>query len=296
MAITCYLLSPRGFCSGVTRAINMADQVLKLYNSAYIIEDIIHNKIFMKEIEKRGIIKVSSIDEIPNDSVVMFSAHGVSPEVIAKAEKKRLTIIDGTCPIVKEIQKAVTKASEEGKKIIVIGNRAHPEITALLGYANNEKVFVVSNEMDVDLLPDFTGEEVMYFTQTTLDYYSIQNVIAHLRKKVPHIKSDSEDNICYATKERQRVVKEIANETDLIIVVGSSYSSNSTRLAEIAQEFGVKKVVQIDDKNDLNLKIFDKVQKCAITSGASVPETIINDLKDFLQSNLDILFEEYVIS
>ncbi|MDR0744685.1 MAG: 4-hydroxy-3-methylbut-2-enyl diphosphate reductase [Holosporales bacterium] len=289
----CYLLSPRGFCSGVTRAVNMANQVLKLYGSVYITEDIIHNEIFMKNLKRAGVIKVSSIDDVPDGSAVMISVHGVSPKIIEKAENKQLTIIDGTCPIVESVQKAVRKASQEGKKIIIIGNRTHPEIIAILGYAYNKDSFVVYNELDVDLLPDFVGEEVVYFTQTTLNCYSVRSIIKKIVEKIPHIQSISENNICYAIKQRQYTIDEISNAMDLVIIVGSAYSANSTRLSEIAKNAGAKKVIQIDDKNCLDLKIFKDVKKFAIASGTSTPEAVIDDLVNFLKDNINVIFEEY---
>lgn len=294
MSITCYLVTPRGFCSGVKRAINMAHQVLKLYGKVYIIEDIIHNKVFMKNMLDDGIIKVSSIDDVPDGATVMFSAHGISPSILDKAEKKELTIVDGTCPTVKAVQSAVKKSSEKKEKIIIIGNRSHPEIVALLGYANNKDIFVVCNEIDIDLLPDLKDEQVVYFTQTTLDVFTVKKIIDSLKIKFPHIKSDTDDNICNATKDRQNAVRKIANLVDLFIIVGSSYSSNSKRLAEVASECGAKKVIMVDSKDEIDLGIFSKnISNIAITSGASAPEFLVEEIIEFLKTNLDITIEEF---
>lgn len=295
MSITCYLLSPRGFCSGVSRAVNMVNQVLKLYGTVYIVEDIIHNKVFIKEIMQKGVIKVSSIDEVPDGTTVMFSAHGVSPDVLNAAEKKQLTIIDGTCPIVQLLQRAIKDAAESGKKIIIIGNRSHPEIVGLIGHANNKNVYVVYNEMDIDMLPDFTGHEVVFFTQTTLDSYTIDIIVENLKKKIPHIKSDSSNNICLATKERQAVVKAVAGSCDILVVAGSRYSSNASRLSEIATEFGAKNVLQVDSEDEINLSVFDNIKTMAITSAASTPEFVVDKIKNFLSDNLDVVFENYSI-
>ena len=295
MSITCYLLSPRGFCSGVSRAVNMVNQVLKLYGTVYMTEDVIHNKVFIKEIMQKGIVKVDSLNEISDGSVVMFSAHGVSPELVNIAEKKQLTIIDATCPIVKVLQHAVKDAAESGKKIIIIGNRSHPEIVGLTGCAGNRDVYVVYNEMDIDLLPDFVGDEVVYFTQTTLDSYVIDEIIDNLKKKIPHIKSDSSNNICFATKERQAIVKIVAGSCDLFIVAGSKYSSNASRLAEIASDFGAKKVMQVDSEEEIDLNNFDNIKTMAITSASSTPEFVVDKIKNFLSNNLDITFEDYSV-
>ncbi len=293
MSVICYLLSPRGFCSGVSRAVDMARQMLKLYGTIYITEDIIHNKIFIKQLEEKGLIKVDSLDDIPDGSVVMFSAHGVSPHVIEKAESKELTIIDGTCPIVKSIQNSVKKETESEKKIVLIGHRSHAEIIALLGYAGNKDTYVVYDEIDVDLLPDLSDDEVVYFTQTTLDSTVVENVVKKLKEKIPHIKSTNQDNICYATKERQDAVRRIANSIDLFIVVGSSHSSNANRLREVAISAGTKEAILIDSKENLTDYNFDGINSIAITSAASTPDEIVQDLLEFLKQKLDIVIKEF---
>ena len=273
----------------------MANQVLKLYGNVYITEDIIHNKIFMKGLEQTGMIKVDSIDEIPDGSVVMFSAHGVSPQIIDKAEKKELTIIEATCPIVKSIQNEVKKEAEAGKKIIIIGNRAHAEIVALLGCANNKNVFVVYNEMDIDLLPDFSNDEVVYFTQTTLDCSRVEDVIKRLKAKISNINSNAQNNVCYATRERQEAVRRIASSVDLLIVVGSAHSSNAKRLSEVALNSGAKKSILIDSKDELIESDFDGVQSIAITSAASTPDELVNELVEFLREKFDLIVEDFKI-
>ena len=273
----------------------MANQVLKLYGNVYITEDIIHNKIFMKGLEQTGMIKVDSIDEIPDGSVVMFSAHGVSPQIIDKAEKKELTIIEATCPIVKSIQNEVKKEAEAGKKIIIIGNRAHAEIVALLGCANNKNVFVVYNEMDIDLLPDFSNDEVVYFTQTTLDCSAVEDVINKLKAKISNINSNTQNNVCYATRERQEAVRRIASSVDLLIVVGSAHSSNAKRLSEVALNSGAKKSILIESKDELIESDFDGVQSIAITSAASTPDELVNELVEFLREKFDLIVEDFKI-
>ncbi|MDR2667128.1 MAG: 4-hydroxy-3-methylbut-2-enyl diphosphate reductase [Holosporales bacterium] len=293
MSITCYLLSPRGFCSGVSRAVNMAEQIVKLYGTVYVVEDIIHNKTFMNSMVKKGIVKVPSIDDVPNGAAVMFSAHGTPPQVLEKAEKRELTIVDSTCPVVKAIQNEIAKEAEAGKKIVIIGNRAHAEILAFLGSASETDVFVVYSEIDVDLLDDFTGNEVVYFTQTTLDHVHVQSIVNRLKEKVPHIKSNSQNNICYATKERQDVVRHIAGSTDLMIIVGSSHSSNAKRLREVALDSGAKNVVLIDSKNELEDSVFNGVETAAITAAASTPEEVVQELVCYLEDKLGIIFSDF---
>lgn len=273
----------------------MVNQVLKLYGTVYITEDIIHNKIFMKELEERGVIKVDSIDDVPDGSVVMFSAHGVSPQIVDKAEKKELTIIDATCPIVKSIQNEAKIEAESDKKVIIIGNRSHAEIIALLGYTNNREVYVVSNELEVDLLPDLSNDEVVYFTQTTLDCEALELVIKKLKKRIPNIKSTHSSNVCYATKERQEVVRRIASSVDLVIIVGSSHSSNANRLSDVALSSGAPRAVLIDSKEDLKDSDLKGVKNIAITSAASTPENLVEELIDSLKEKLDLKVEEFSV-
>jgi len=293
MPITCYLLLPRGYCSGVTRAVNMANQVLKLYGSFYVTEDVIHNKVFVKQLEQQGMTKVESIDDIPDGATVLFSAHGVSPRVVDRAEKKGLTVIDATCPIVKSIQNEVKLASEQGKKIIIIGHKSHAEIVALMGCANNTKFYVVYNEIDIDLLPDFSDDEVVYFTQTTLDYSMVERIVTKLTEKFPKIKSGSKNNVCYATRERQDVVRRVAKQIDLLLVIGSSHSSNAKRLIEVALDSGVKKAILIESKDDLDVDELLNVNSMAITSAASTPEGLVQDLVVYLREKFDIVTKEF---
>ena len=295
MPITCYLLSPRGYCSGVARAVNMANQVLKLYGSFYVTEDVIHNRIFVKQLEQQGMTKVEAIDDIPDGATILFSAHGVSPQVVDRAEKKELTVIDATCPIVKSIQNEVKLASDQGKKIIIIGHKSHAEIVALMGYASNTKFYVVYNEIDIDLLPDFSDDEVVYFTQTTLDYSMVERIVTRLTERFPRIKSGSKNNVCYATRERQEVVRAVAKQIDLLLVIGSSHSSNAKRLIEVALDSGIKKALLVDSKDDFDVTELRDIKAMALTSAASTPEELVQDFIKYLQEKFDIVTREFRI-
>ncbi len=292
MSVVCYLVSPIGFCSGVNRAVNMAEQVLKFYKEIYITEDIIHNKVFMNEMIANGAIKVCSIEDIPDGKVVMFSAHGVSPKIISACEKKGLTIIDGTCPIVASVQQLIKQSAKEEKAIVIIGNRSHSEIVGMVGCAENKNVFVVANELEVDLLPSMEGLNVVYYTQTTMDEYLVEKVVATLKAKIPHIESEKENNICCATAKRQNVVKSIASEVDLMIVVGSKYSSNTMQLVEVATRAGARQVIRVDSVEDLeHLKFLKSAKSIGIASGSSTPEYVVQEIVEHLKNvieNLDI--------
>ena len=293
MSITCHLLSPRGYCSGVSRAVNMANQVAKLYGTFYATEDIVHNKTFTKQLEQKGMKKVDSIDDIPDGSTVMFSAHGISPQIAKKAENKELTIIDATCPVVKSIQNDAKECAEHGKTIIIIGNKAHAEIVALTGYVNNAKFYVVYNENEIDLLPDLNETEVVYFSQTTLDNLFVDEIIEKLKSKFPKIKAGSNSGVCYATKERQNVVRAIASSVDLIVVVGSIHSSNAKRLVEVALNSGAKNAVLVDSKNEFNDNWMNEVKSIAITSAASTSEDLVQELLEYLKNKFEIEIREF---
>ncbi|MDR1476272.1 MAG: 4-hydroxy-3-methylbut-2-enyl diphosphate reductase [Holosporales bacterium] len=293
MSINCYLLQPVGFCSGVARAVDMAKQVLKLCGNVYIIEDIVHNKVLMHDMYELGIVKVSSLEEIPDGSSVMFSAHGVAPDLFDRAEEKGLTIIDGTCPVVKAVQLAVKEQASSGKKIIIIGKRTHPEVIALKGYAGSANAFIVFDEGDCDLLPDFTGEDVLYLTQTTLDINHVERIIRKLKERIPHISRESQNNICYTTIDRQAAIRDIANVVDLVIVLGSSYSANAKVLEAVAIDSNVKKVTRIDSEQELDLSLFSDVSSFAIATASSTPKFVLDRLLDFLTQNMEIEIKDF---
>ena len=298
----CYLLSPRGYCIGVKRSVDMVNQIMKLYGSVYIIEDIIHNKLFIDNIIKNGIIKVNSIDEVPDGAAVMFSAHGVSPDMANKAEERDITVIDSTCPIVKELQMKVQEKSEEGYSIIIIGNRAHQEVVALLGYIKNDNVYVVNSEMDIDLLPNLVNKKVMYFTQTSMYPGDIKQIIDALKAKIPNIESCNSfiqepfkiaHNICQDTLDRQESIRLVADKIDLLIVVGSEESSNALSLVSAGKDNGIKKVIRIDSKEELSDEVFKDVNNIAITSAASVAIEVVNNIVDYIKSKEVFTIEEF---
>jgi 4-hydroxy-3-methylbut-2-enyl diphosphate reductase len=282
-----------GFCSGVARAIDMAKQVLKFCGNVYVIEDVVHNKVLMRDMYGLGLVKVSTLEEIPDGASVMFSAHGATPEAFARAEEKELTIIDGTCPVVKAVQLSVSEYSKFGKKIIIIGNRAHPEIIALKGYAGGASCFVVYDEGDCDLLPDFSGEEVLYFTQTTLDAQHVDRIISRLKEKIPTISRESKNNTCHAAIDRQAAIRNVSKIVDLIIIIGSSYSANARSLEEVAKNEKVKKIVRIDSEQELDLSIMSDVSSFAIATASSTPKNIVDSLINFLSQNMEIEIQNF---
>ncbi|MBR1944170.1 MAG: 4-hydroxy-3-methylbut-2-enyl diphosphate reductase [Alphaproteobacteria bacterium] len=298
----CYLLSPRGYCFGVKRAVDMVNQIMKLYGSVYIIEDIIHNKLFIDNILKSGVIKVNSLDEVPDGAAVMFSAHGVSPNMANKAEERDITVIDATCPVVKELQMKVQEKSEAGYSIIIIGNRAHQEVVALLGYVKNDNVYVVNSEMDIDLLPNLVNKKVIYFTQTSMYPGDIKPIIDALKLKIPNIEACNSiiqepfniaHNICKDTLDRQEAIKLVSDKIDLLIVIGSEDSSNALSLVSAGIDSGIKKIIRIDSQEELNDDVFSEVENIAIISATSVAIEIVNSVVEYIKSKELFTIEEF---
>lgn len=294
----CYLVNPRGFCTGVSRAYNMAEQALKLYGSIYITEDIVHNKHVMQELSDKGLIRVDSLEDVPDNSVLMVSAHGVSPSYIEDAEERGMTVIDATCPVVNKLQKKVEESSKDGKKIIIIGSPSHAEIVGLRGAAHDETdVYIVSNMSDVERLPEFKeSDEIVYYTQTTLDMQFVDDVVALLRKRFPQIEApEYGNNLCHATKSRQKALLAIAEKVPLVLVIGSAHSSNANRLVDVARRAGATSY-RIDSDHDLNMEWFEDGNDFAITTGASAPELILQHVMAYLEDRIKGLeFEEFSI-
>ena len=276
------LASPRGFCAGVKRALENVEQVLAKYPPPiYIYHDIVHNTYVINDLKKRGVVFVDSLDDVPDNQVLVFSAHGVSPEIEQAAAEKNLKVIDATCPLVKRIHHKVQNYLKENKLIILIGHRGHPEITGTLGQSHG-KAHVVESLNDIKNLPELQhGQSAAYLTQTTLSHDDIAPVVEKLREKYPDIEGNGD--ICYATTHRQQAVKELAKKCQLIIVIGSKKSSNSNRLCETARKCGVKAIL-IDSPQDINVDELPKNGVIGLTAGASAPECLINKTIDFLEN------------
>ena len=275
------LASPRGFCAGVTRALQSVDQVLEEYPPPiYIYHDIVHNTFVIDELKKRGVIFVDSLDDVPDSQVLVFSAHGVSPNVEDDALDKNLKVIDATCPLVKKIHTKVKNYLKQKKLIILIGHKHHPEIVGTLGQSKG-RALVVESLDDVKRLPDLMpGQQAAYLTQTTLSHEDIAPIIEALHKKYSELEGNGD--ICYATTHRQEAVRELAEKCELIIVIGSKKSSNSNRLCETARNCGVKTIL-IDSPEDININDLPESGNIGLTAGASAPECLIQDTIKFLK-------------
>jgi 4-hydroxy-3-methylbut-2-enyl diphosphate reductase len=260
-------------------------------------EDVIHNKVFMHEAYSRGVVKVDSIEDIPDNSVVMFSTHGTPPSVISRADAKSLTVVDSTCPIVSEIHQSVKNSVEKKKKIVIVGDPNHTELIGLFGHIPPSDLFVVSKESDVDLLPEIlNSQKVVCYTQTTLDIYETENIIESIKKRFPDIECKETTNICLASRERQKAIFEVSKIVDLVLIFGSSYSSNTLRMVDVAKRSGGHAPVHLlETKEDIKIEWFDNVESFAVSSGASCPESVIEESINYLihDNNLDIVLKDF---
>jgi 4-hydroxy-3-methylbut-2-enyl diphosphate reductase len=288
------LANPRGFCAGVNMAIECLERALGFFGPpVYVYHEIVHNKYVVNRFSRRGVVFVDAIDEVPEGSPLLFSAHGVSPEIRAQSKARRLLAIDATCPLVTKVHLEAIKYAKAGYKIVLIGHEGHDEVIGTMGEAPDQIVLVETAE-DVENLDLADPEKVAYLTQTTLSVDDANIVIAALRKKFPKINNPPKDDICYATQNRQEAVRELAARADVVLVLGSQNSSNSRRLAEIALTMGIPSHL-IDGVAEIRSEWFDGVETVLITAGASAPENVVQECVDYLQEKFGATLEEAVV-
>lgn len=276
------LANPRGFCAGVNMAIESLERALEFFGPpVYVYHEIVHNKWVVERFRRRGVTFVESLEEVPHGSPLLFSAHGVSPQIRAQARARALTAIDATCPLVTKVHLEAIKYAKLGYTILLIGHEGHDEVIGTMGEAPDRMILVESAE-DVDRLNVPDPNMVVYLTQTTLSVDDANVIIAAIRKKFPNIANPPKDDICYATQNRQEAVRELAKKADLVLVLGSQNSSNSKRLAEIAQILGPRAHL-IDGVSEIQIEWFDNVETVLITAGASAPEDVVQECVRFLQ-------------
>ena len=272
------LANPRGFCAGVDRAIAIVNRALECFNPPiYVRHEVVHNKFVVDDLRQRGAVFVDELDQVPDDSIVIFSAHGVSKAVQQEADRRGLKVFDATCPLVTKVHIEVTKYAREGTEAILIGHEGHPEVEGTMGQydkLNGGKIYLVEDEADVEALIVEHPEKVAFVTQTTLSIDDTAKVIDALRTKFPKIQGPRKDDICYATQNRQDAVKFMARQVDLVLVVGSPSSSNSNRLREVAEKLGVPAKL-IENADSLEKGWFDNVKHIGLTAGASAPEHLV---------------------
>jgi len=275
------LAFPRGFCAGVVRAIDIVSLALEAYGQPiYVRREIVHNKFVVNELRKKGIIFVNEVDEVPIGGRVIFSAHGVAPEISADAVARRLNVIDATCPLVTKVHREAVKYAGMEYTIILIGHSDHDEVIGTLGEAPGS-IIVLNPEEEIDHVEVPNPQKVVYLTQTTLSLNDTRDIVDRLRRKFPMITSPASEDICYATQNRQSAVLELTQKAELILVVGSANSSNSRRLVEVAQSEGTPAYL-IDDIEDIKLSWLKGVRSIGLTAGASAPEGLVERVVNYL--------------
>ena len=282
MAKKVLLAAPRGYCAGVDRAVITVEKALDLYGApVYVRKQIVHNKHVVSTLEARGAIFVDETDDVPEGSIVIFSAHGVSPAVHADAAKRSLKTIDATCPLVTKVHHEVKRFANEDYDILLIGHEGHEEVEGTAGEAP-ANVHVIDKIEDADNMKIRDEKKLIWLSQTTLSVDETEIMVKKLKDRFPHLIDPPSDDICYATQNRQVAIKDIAPRADLVLVVGSTNSSNSVRLVEVALEYGAKASYLIDFAEEAKDEWLEGVETVGVTSGASVPEILVKDLLKWL--------------
>ena len=282
MAKRILLAAPRGYCAGVDRAVITVEKALELYGApVYVRKEIVHNKHVVSTLEARGAIFVNETDEVPEGKTVIFSAHGVSPAVHEQAASRSLKTIDATCPLVTKVHNEAKRFASEDAEILLIGHHGHEEVEGTAGEAIG-KVKIVDGLDGARTVQPTPGKKLVWLSQTTLSVDETLETVKILKERFPEISDPPSDDICYATQNRQEAIKEIAPQSDLVIVVGSQNSSNSVRLAEVALEYGAKASHLVDFAQEVQEHWLDGVETIGVTSGASVPEILVKDVLAFL--------------
>ncbi|HUT89866.1 MAG TPA: 4-hydroxy-3-methylbut-2-enyl diphosphate reductase [Thermoguttaceae bacterium] len=276
------LAGPRGFCAGVNMAIESLERAIRAFGTpVYVYHEIVHNRSVVDDFRQRGVVFVDDLAEVPEGSYLLYSAHGVSPDVRHQAEARRLVTIDATCPLVTKVHREAIRHARQGYTIVLIGHQGHDEVVGTMGEAP-ESIFLVGKVEDIDRLEVPNPDKLAYVTQTTLSVDDASRIIARLRERFPKIAGPPRDDICYATQNRQEAVRQLAHEADFVLVVGSQNSSNSRRLTELARAGGVPAQL-IDGASDIDPAWFSGDETVLITAGASAPETLVQDCVGYIE-------------
>ncbi|RCV90863.1 4-hydroxy-3-methylbut-2-enyl diphosphate reductase [Billgrantia montanilacus] len=281
------LANPRGFCAGVNRAIDIVNRALDVFGPPiYVRHEVVHNRFVVESLRERGAVFVEELDEVPDDVIVIFSAHGVSRAVQQDAERRGLKVFDATCPLVTKVHMEVLRYAKRGQECVLIGHEGHPEVEGTMGRydtSHGGRIYLVEDEHDAANLDVKDPTQLAFVTQTTLSMDDTAKVINVLRNKFPEISGPRTDDICYATQNRQDAVRELAAESDLVLVVGSANSSNSNRLRELSESMG-KPAYLIDSAEQIDASWLDNVQRVGVTAGASAPEVLVKGVIERLKS------------
>ncbi|PXZ08602.1 4-hydroxy-3-methylbut-2-enyl diphosphate reductase [Gilliamella apicola] len=280
------LANPRGFCAGVDRAITIVERALELFGApVYVRHEVVHNRYVVNRLKELGAIFIEEIHEVPDDSILIFSAHGVSKAVRDEAKRRQLRIFDATCPLVTKVHMEVARASYRGEEVILIGHAGHIEVDGTMGQYSNPAggIYLVESIEDVEKLQVKNDNHLCFTTQTTLSVDDTAEIIEALKNRFPNIRSPRKNDICYATTNRQQAVKQLSSQADIVLVVGSKNSSNSNRLAELARR-NSKNAYLIDYASDINLEWLANARRIGVTAGASAPDILVKQVIDHLKS------------
>jgi len=295
--INIYLASPRGFCAGVDRAIEIVKKSIDKYGApVYVRHEIVHNKYVVESLRKIGAIFVEELDEIKDTSrPVIFSAHGVPKSVPKEASNLKMEYIDATCPLVSKVHREAENLNKKGYRILLIGHKNHPEVIGTMGQLPKGQIDLIENEDDAKEYRN-ENKNLAFVTQTTLSVDDTKNIISILKKKFPDIKEPAKEDICYATTNRQKAVKEIAKKCDMFFVIGSHNSSNSLRLVEVAKKSGCENSKLIHSEKDIPIDDIIKCKSIGVSSGASAPEALVKRFIDNIKEKVDVEIKEFVVA
>ena len=291
--LTILLASPRGFCAGVDRAIQIVERALERYGRpVYVRHEIVHNRFVVENLEAQGAIFVDELDEVPDDRPVVFSAHGVPKSVPAEAARRNLLYVDATCPLVSKVHREAARHAQSGRTVLLIGHAGHPEVIGTMGQLPPGKVVLVEDEAQAETLTVADPENLAYATQTTLSVDDTTGIVAALRRRFPSIQGPKMEDICYATTNRQAAVKAIAERCDAMVVIGAPNSSNSMRLVEVAANYGCAKSRLVQRAADMDWDWLGDSHRLGITAGASAPELLVDELIEACRARYDVTVEE----
>lgn len=281
-----YLANPRGFCAGVDRAISIVERALELFDHPiYVRHEVVHNKFVVEGLKRSGAIFVDELDEVPEDKIVIFSAHGVSQQVRTQAKARKLKVFDATCPLVTKVHMEVSRASRKGIECVLIGHNGHPEVEGTMGQYDSADggIYLVESVDDVQHLKIKDPDNLTYCSQTTLSVDDTNDIVTALKETFVNIKGPHKDDICYATQNRQDAVRDLASKTDLVLVVGAKNSSNSNRLAEVGTKLGTESYL-IDNADSIDASWLEGIENVGVTAGASAPDVLVNQVIERLQA------------
>ena len=295
--LTVLLAGPRGFCAGVDRAVQMVERAIERHGTpVYVRHEIVHNRNVVAGLERRGAIFVEELDQVPPGAVVVFSAHGVPKSVSAEAGRRNLSYLDATCPLVSKVHREAERHFAAGRQIVMIGHHGHPEVIGTMGQLPDGAVILVETSAEAEAIVVCDPDAVAYVTQTTLSVDDTTAIIATLKRRFPRIAGPKQENICYATTNRQRAVKAIAPHCDLLTVIGAPNSSNSNRLVEVARRAGCGRAILVERAAALDWRLLDGVRCLGITAGASAPEALVQELIADCRRRFEVDLQEVTVT